>query len=317
MTAALLATILFSLSAVSGKRLSHYLSGVEANFWRFLLSAFLLGAYAHSFGAGLGGGALGVFFISGIVGFGIGDYGLFRAYPILGSRLTMVMTQCLAAPIAAAIEWLWLGNGLSFGQVLAGTAILVGVALALAPSETSQVDKKHWKAGIMWGLMSAFGQGFGAVLSRKAISVMEAATTFESWLGFRYKLETVDGMSQAYQRVLGGLTVMAVLLVFRKIKIRNSGPIQTEVALTPATVKLVAALVVANALCGPTLGVGAYQWALSGLPAGIVLSVVALSPLVIIPFAMKFEGERPTVRSIIGSMVAVAGVIVMTNQVSQ
>ena len=304
MTAAILATILFSLSAVSGKRLSHYLSGVEANFWRFLLSAFLLGAYAHSFGAGLGGGALGVFFISGVVGFGIGDYGLFRAYPILGSRLTMVMTQCLAAPFAASIEWLWLGETLSPGQVLAGTAILVGVGLALAPSETKDVDKKHWKAGIMWGLMSAFGQGFGAVLSRKAVSVVEAGAT-------------VDGLSQAYQRILGGLTVMAVLLVFRTIKIRNSGPIQTEVVLMPATVKRVAALVVANALCGPTLGVGAYQLALTGLPAGIVLSVVALSPLVIIPFAMKFEGERPTVRSIIGSVIAVVGVIIMTHQVSQ
>jgi drug/metabolite transporter (DMT)-like permease len=109
---------------------------------------------------------------------------------------------------------------------------------------------------------------------------------------------------------------MAVLLVFRKIRIRNSGPVQTEVALTPATVKLVAALVVANALCGPTLGVGAYQWALNGQPAGIVLSVIALSPIMIIPLAMKFEGERPTLRSIIGSVVAVAGVIVMANQIA-
>jgi len=303
MTAAILATLLFSLSAVSGKRLSHHLSGVEANFWRFLLAAFLLGAYAHSFGLGLGGGALGLFFISGIIGFGVGDYGLFRAYPILGSRLTMVMTQCLAAPFAASIEWLWMGETLSIGQVLAGTAILVGVALALAPSETTDIDRKHWKAGILWGLMSAFGQGFGAVLSRKALSVVEAGVT-------------VDGLSQAYQRVLGGLTVMAVLLLFQKMRLRNGATIQTEVALTPATVKLVAALVVANALCGPTLGVGAYQWALSSLPSGIVLSVVALSPLVIIPLAMKFEGERPTARSIIGSMVAVAGVIVMANQVA-
>ena len=306
MTAAILATILFSLSAVSGKRLSHHLSGVEANFWRFLLAAALLGVYAHSMGAGLGGGALGVFFISGIVGFGVGDYGLFRAFPILGSRLTMVMTQCLAAPFAAAFEWLWLDNGVSFGQVLAGTAILVGVALALAPSETSQVDKKHWKAGIMWGLMSAFGQGFGAVLSRKAGSMVAEDVT-------------VNGLSAAYQRVLGGLTVMAILLLIRKIKTRNGGSIQTEVPLTPASLKWIVVLIVFNALCGPTLGVGAYQGALNvdDLPAGIVLSVVALSPLVIIPFAMKFEGERPTIRSIIGSVIAVAGVIVMTNQVSQ
>jgi len=304
MTAAILATLLFSLSAVSGKRLSHHLSGVEANFWRFLLAAFLLGAYAHSFGLGLGGGALGMFFISGIIGFGVGDYGLFRAYPILGSRLTMVMTQCLAAPFAASIEWLWMGETLSLGQVLAGTAILVGVALALAPSETTDVDRKHWKAGILWGLMSAFGQGFGAVLSRKAISVVEAAGA------------TVDGLSQAYQRVLGGLTVMAVLFLFQKMRLRNGNTIRTEVALTPVTMKLLFALIIANTLCGPTLGVGAYQWALSSQPAGIVLSVVALSPLVIIPFAMKFEGERPTLRSIIGSVVAVAGVIVMANQVA-
>jgi drug/metabolite transporter (DMT)-like permease len=304
MIAAILATILFSLSAVSGKRLSHHLSGVEINFWRFLLSAFLLGAYAHTFGPGLGGGALGIFFISGILGFGVGDYGLFRAFPILGSRLTMVMTQCLAAPIAAAIEWLWLGNGLSLGQVLAGTLILVGVGLALAPSETSQVDKKHWKAGIMWGLMSAFGQGFGAVLSRKAGSLVTEGVT-------------VDGLTAAYQRVLGGLAMMAVLLLLRKIKVRNGGSIATEIALTPASVKWLIAMIVLNALCGPTLGVGAYQWALNvnNLPAGIVLSVVALSPLVIIPFAMKFEGERPSLRSVLGSLIAVGGVIIMTRQV--
>ena len=158
----------------------------------------------------------------------------------------------------------------------------------------------------MWGLMSAFGQGFGAVLSRKAGSMVAEDVT-------------VNGLSAAYQRVLGGLSVMAILLLIRKIKTRNGGSIQTEVPLTPASLKWIVVLIAFNARCGPTLGVGAYQWALNvdDLPAGIVLSVVALSPLVIIPFAMKFEGERPTIRSIIGSVIAVAGVIVMTNQVSQ
>jgi drug/metabolite transporter (DMT)-like permease len=47
-----------------------------------------------------------------------------------------------------------------------------------------------------------------------------------------------------------------------------------------------------------------------------VLSVIALSPIMIIPLAMKFEGERPSLRSIIGSVVAVAGVIVMANQLA-
>ena len=42
MTAAILATILFALSAVSGKRLSHHLTAVEANVARFFIAAVFL-----------------------------------------------------------------------------------------------------------------------------------------------------------------------------------------------------------------------------------------------------------------------------------
>jgi len=306
MSAAILATILFSLSAVSGKRLSHYLTAIEANMIRFIISALLLGLYSSYYGIGLGGGAFGMFFISGIIGFGVGDYGLFRAYKIIGSRLTMVMTQCLAAPFAATVEWLWLGSTLSLGQVLAGVGILIGVSLALAPNDTMQIDKEHWKNGIFWGLLSAFGQGFGAVLSRKAGMMVDDGVS-------------IDGFSAAYQRVLGGLAVMLVLFIGQKIIVYKRNDYNSRADLDSASIKWILILVLANALCGPTLGVGAYQWALNvnDLPAGIVLSVVALSPLVIIPFSMKFEGERPTFRSLIGSVIAVVGVIIMTNMVGK
>jgi drug/metabolite transporter (DMT)-like permease len=247
-----------------------------------------------------------MFFISGIIGFGVGDYGLFRAYKIIGSRLTMVMTQCLAAPFAATVEWLWLGSTLSLGQVLAGVGILIGVSLALAPNDTMQIDKEHWKNGIFWGLLSAFGQGFGAVLSRKAGMMVDDGVS-------------IDGFSAAYQRVLGGLAVMLVLFIGQKIIAYKRNDYNSRADLDSASIKWILILVLANALCGPTLGVGAYQWALNvnDLPAGIVLSVVALSPLVIIPFSMKFEGERPTFRSLIGSVIAVVGVIIMTNMVGK
>ena len=306
MTAAILATILFALSAVSGKRLSHQLTAVEANVARFFIAAVFLGIYSHLFGSGLGGGALGMFFISGIVGFGLGDYGLFQAYRIIGSRLAMVMTQCLAAPFAATVEWLWLGEGLTAGQVLAGIGILIGVGLALAPGDPGQIDKAHWKVGIFWGLISAIGQGGGAVLSRKAGSLVAEGVT-------------VDGLSAAYQRVLGGLALMLLVFAWQRMVSAKRTGLNLRAGVVPAKVKWILLLLLANALCGPTLGVGAYQWALNvdNLPSGIVLSVVALAPLVIIPFSMKFEGERPTVRSLIGSVVAVAGVILMTNLVEK
>lgn len=43
-----------------------------------------------------------------------------------------------------------------------------------------------------------------------------------------------------------------------------------------------------------------------------MLPIVALTPLVVIPFAQKFEGEKPTRRSLIGGVVAVAGTIALT-----
>ena len=65
--------------------------------------------------------------------------------------------------------------------------------------------------------------------------------------------------------------------------------------------------VLANGVAGPALGVSCYQWALKTTPTGIVLPIVAITPLVIIPFSYHLEGERPSRRSIAGGALAVAG----------
>jgi drug/metabolite transporter (DMT)-like permease len=67
-----------------------------------------------------------------------------------------------------------------------------------------------------------------------------------------------------------------------------------------------------NVSAGPSLGVACFQWALAVAPTAIVLPIVALTPLTLIPMSWKFEGERPSLRSILGGVVAVAGVIALT-----
>jgi drug/metabolite transporter (DMT)-like permease len=62
-----------------------------------------------------------------------------------------------------------------------------------------------------------------------------------------------------------------------------------------------------NGLAGPALGVSCYQWALKTTPTGVVLPIVALTPIVIIPFSYRVEGERPGNRSLLGGALAVAG----------
>jgi len=67
-----------------------------------------------------------------------------------------------------------------------------------------------------------------------------------------------------------------------------------------------------NSLAGQTIGVSCMQWALETTPSGVVLPIIAMSPIVVIPMAWLFEGERPGIRSLAGGAVAVAGVIALT-----
>jgi drug/metabolite transporter (DMT)-like permease len=58
--------------------------------------------------------------------------------------------------------------------------------------------------------------------------------------------------------------------------------------------------------------VSCFQWALKTTPTGIVLPIVATTPLMVIPFAYVLEKERPSVRSLMGSVVAVLGAALLT-----
>jgi drug/metabolite transporter (DMT)-like permease len=46
-------------------------------------------------------------------------------------------------------------------------------------------------------------------------------------------------------------------------------------------------------------------------PTGVVLPIVATTPIVVIPFARLVEGERPRKRSLVGGAIAVAGAVVL------
>ena len=87
----------------------------------------------------------------------------------------MMLTRCLAPPFAALIEWLWLGTKLTGRQAAACAVILSGVALALAPGKHLNAKRSVLAAGICFCLLAGFGNGFGAVLIRKANEVAKAA----------------------------------------------------------------------------------------------------------------------------------------------
>jgi len=298
MLAAILTTLLFALSGLSGRRLSNHLPGSQANLLRLILAAALLGSYAHLQGFGVGGPAFGWLFVSGCIGFGIGDLALFQAYPRIGTRRTMVLVQCLAAPIAALSEWIWLGSVPGAAQALFGAIVLLGVGIALMPGLTEAGPSHGLLVGGWFGTLAALCQAWGAVLSRKAYAVAEAQNFHIGGVS--------GGVNAAYQRLLGGLVVAAVFVIYLKFRHRHGS------AARRSNWRDAWPLVIANGLCGPAFGVSCYQWALSAAPTSVVLPIVATTPLVVMPLAHFIEGDKITLRTLLGGVLAVAGVVGLT-----
>lgn len=296
MVAAFLTTLFFSLSTIFANRSLRAVGATRANLGRLLFAALVLGAYAHLFGGGLGGAGRDWLLLSGVIGMGLGDLAVFAALPLLGSRLTVLMTQCLAAPLAIVAEWLWLGTVLTGTQLLWGFVILGGVLIALLPSRSSPPKVTIRPIGFLFGFLAACGQGFGAVVSRKGNALAALAG------------EPIDGLTAAYQRILGGLAITLIWLAARALlSAKPSAPAPPE-APPPWRAYL---WIPANAGCGAIIGVSCYQWSLATTPSGIVLPIVACTPLVIIPLSYWLENERPTRRSLLGGLIAVAGCIAL------
>jgi drug/metabolite transporter (DMT)-like permease len=206
--------------------------------------------------------------------------------------------------LAAFMEWIWLQTTLSPWQLFYGAVILTGVGLALAPGGEKKI-RSGFRLGLVFAIVAALGQGLGAVVSRKAFEVAARAG------------QDIDGGTAAYQRVLGGLLfggLFYFLIVGGRILLRptdqRTGP--TNGTAGPGNlVKRSWVWVLLNSLAGPAIGVAFYQLALKTTPTGVVLPIVATTPLAVIPFAWYIEGDRPSRMSLVGAVVAVIGAIAL------
>jgi drug/metabolite transporter (DMT)-like permease len=303
MPAALLAALLFAISAICGYRSSKQIGGVEANFWRVTMATLCLALWAHLFGSGLAGAAFTLFLLSGFFGIGLGDTGYFQALPRLGSRRTVLLTQCSIPLFAILIEWLWLGTKLTGLELACIAVILTGVVIALAPGDHAIIPPRQLWVGIACTSWAGVCSAFGAVLSRKAYFVAHAAG------------EHPDPGTTGYQRVLGGVLLPALILLAVKWRsARAHGGVFEEKTFHVSREKWrrIWPWVLGNSLAGQTLGVTCVQLALEKTPTGIVMSITAMTPILLLPMTRVVEGEKIGLRSFFGALIAVAGVIGLT-----
>jgi drug/metabolite transporter (DMT)-like permease len=324
MTAAVLATLLFAVSAVFGQRISRIMGGIVANFWRLCLAVLLLGILCGLFFRAEFPRSPQVFcwlFFSGVVGFGIGDVALFLAYFRIGARLTILFNLCLAPIFGAVGEFLWMGQTITVAEMVCIGVILTGILLALIPdgSQLGHAKRTLARAGIAFAVIAGMGQGFGAVISRHAGRVQENLGFTAEGFG--------SGMNEALVRTLGGLLIAALSyagyrwIEARSRALRDSIEAAKKVSgeMVPPRLadrvrsrklgKFTGFWLVGAGLTGPVVGVSFFQWALQSEKTAIVLAITATSPLLVALFARMIGSEKPSLLAIIGSVISVSGVV--------
>ena len=224
--------------------------------------------------------------LSGFVGFVLGDLFLFRAFILIGARISMLI-MALVPPITALIGWITLGEVLTGMEFLGMGITLLGIVLVIS----SKLDLNRIQAGrkihmgpLMLGSLLAFGgavgQASGLVLSKKGMQDMNAfeATQIRIMAGvFGFML--VITFFRRWQHLLGAL---------RDLKAMKS--------------------ISLGSLTGPFLGVSFSLLAVQHTDTGVAATLMALTPVMIIPPAILFSKERIRMIEIMGAVISIAGV---------
>ena len=220
--------------------------------------------------------------ISGLVGFTFGDLCQFRAFVLLGPRLTTLMMG-LAPPLTALIGWLLLGEVLHGRQLLAMGAILAGIAWAVG-SRAATRDGSHPRlAGLLLAAGGALGQAGGLVLSKVGMG-------------------DYDPFAATEVRILAGLAGYVALTTVLRWWPRVSAAVDDRRGL---------AFTALGAFFGPFLGVTLSLVAVRHTLAGVAASLMATTPLLIIPLVVVLRRERVGVAGIGGAVLVVVGVALL------
>ncbi len=277
-------SILFS---IAGRRIGSY----NVNKLRIpMASIFLLTAlmifYHTPFPSGINSHAVIYLGLSGIVGLVIGDTFYFRCLVILGPRQGSLMMS-LAPVMTAVIAFIMLGERLS-AMAMAGILVtLAGISwVTTDKKDVGSLDNREGSkaVGVLMGVGGAFGQALGLVLAKEGMG------------------QTFNPMSATLIRMLTAAVAIWIVAGMRREIITT---LKSMVDL-----KCVATLSGA-AFLGPTVGVWLSLVAVKNTEAGIAATLMSTFPVVIIPLTMIVHHERPSYRSVLGAIVAVAGVAML------
>ena len=223
--------------------------------------------------------------ISAIVGIFIGDTFFYVGMRRMGPRRSSIIFTT-NAPMTALLGYFILGERLPASTTVGVVLITIGVFLAIFHG-TSSTQKHSFEkiqgglaGGVVAGLIGAFCQAVSLIMVRPVLTA------------------GVDSVAASALRVGTGALALYAAMIFRS---RKAEP---QVPLTPRLMGGVAM----NAVIGMGLGMTFLIHALAHGPAGLVSTLSATSPILVLPVLWAVTRERPSLGAWVGAILAVVGV---------
>ena len=316
-TIALAVAVSWTVCALLSETVSRRLGAHVVNVLRMVLSLLFIGALLWvCTGSPLPPRAdattWGWLLASGAVGYVFGDYCLFNAYLLIGSRFGQLF-MTLAPAVSALAGWLLLGERLS-AQALLGMAVtMTGIAVSIlgrgAPdaAETGPGSRRRVRLnlparGVLLGIGAGVGQGLGLTLSAVGLHHYAAgwvsgaaATATAAAEHLRWLLP----FAATQMRAVAGLPGFLLILFLAG----KGGALRR--ACTDGRGWL---LMAATVVFGPFVGVSLSLMATQYTSTGVAMTIMSLSPVLILWPAHVLFGQRVTRREVVGALISVAGV---------
>lgn len=290
---ALFVAFCWTITALSFSRASRSIGSLQVNLLRLLLAFFFLSTLllvrTGSFWPSQNSTSSWIWLsLSGLIGFVIGDYCLFKSYEYVSARISMLI-MALAPPIAAITGYFILGETFSLMSLGGMSITLFGIALVVLDKPVADENEKtptlSFKSsypvkGLLLALGGAAGQGVGLVISK---------------LG----MQQYDPFASTQIRVITGIVGFIIIIILGgKIKdFRNAFKNKPAIG-----------LVTLGAIFGPFLGVSFSLLSVKYTSTGIASTIMAIVPVLIIPPSIILFKEKVTKKEIIGAVLAVLGV---------
>jgi drug/metabolite transporter (DMT)-like permease len=227
--------------------------------------------------------------LSGIFGLVVGDTLLFTSYKLIGNRLGTLMMVSVPV-ISSLMAFLFLGETLDLRSILGIFVCIAGIMLVVMERRNgngngTQHEKRQFLLGILSGLGGATGQAVGLVLAKEGLS------------------GDFPSISATVIRMITAMVFIWVITIFMRQTRDTLQKVFTSFSLVGT--------IFAGSVVGPFIGVWLSQIAIQRTYVGIASTLMALTPVFMLPVAKWYYKEDVSARAVFGTAVALVGVAII------